>query len=509
MPDIIVREYDNTTAGVDQYNNFSVLVAGPTKTPNAECFDENGVYEVSSAKDFEDNVGLCPAIEYTLHGSSPAVPAVPCVAAATTDEAVNPAKIYYTREATGEDAGELVDTAGYRYTPVETPTTEGLPTYYEVSERGSDAEPAVEGAKAIGYGNQIAYMLLTLGYTVLYLKIDDGEGDKFEKGATWEALKDKSIYDFRYITHGLVGETNSTNEAIAKLAEFINSQPDNTGRGDCVALCEIPLEDYEEVPQATAIDNIRKDINANAYATKYEAFFAPYIVYSLDAKKDPWNKFYPKDYQHTVGLLPATFHYLACAAKAYEQFPEWYATAGYTRGVCDYNISYTGCTFGEIAAKALQPRFKKLTNGIKCAVNLIIKIKDNYYIWGNRTGEPLGTEGDDNADLRASHFLNIRQLCTTIKKQVYITCKQYMYDPNSDILWARFCNSIRPTLERMKADQGITDYKFIKIRTNKKALLKAKIRIVPIEAVEDFDISLTLEDSISGIVAGVDEADAE
>ena len=53
------------------------------------------------------------------------------------------------------------------------------------------------------------------------------------------------------------------------------------------------------------------------------------------------------------------------------------------------------------------------------------------------------------------------------------------------------------------------DYKFIKVKTAKKATLKAIIRIVPIEAVEDFDISIYLEDSLSGIVVDVDETVAE
>jgi hypothetical protein len=47
----------------------------------------------------------------------------------------------------------------------------------------------------------------------------------------------------------------------------------------------------------------------------------------------------------------------------------------------------------------------------------------------------------------------------------------------------------------MKADQGIRDYKILKVYTDKKATLKAKIRIIPIEAVEDFDIEVSLEDS--------------
>jgi hypothetical protein len=53
-------------------------------------------------------------------------------------------------------------------------------------------------------------------------------------------------------------------------------------------------------------------------------------------------------------------------------------------------------------------------------------------------------------------------------------------------------------LEKMKADQGITDYKIIKVKNNRKAFLSAILRIVPVEAVEDFDISVYLEDSLSG-----------
>jgi hypothetical protein len=54
-------------------------------------------------------------------------------------------------------------------------------------------------------------------------------------------------------------------------------------------------------------------------------------------------------------------------------------------------------------------------------------------------------------------------------------------------------------VEKMRADQGIADYKLIKVKAPK-ATLKAKIRIVPIEAVEDFEIDLFLEDSLNGTV---------
>jgi hypothetical protein len=60
----------------------------------------------------------------------------------------------------------------------------------------------------------------------------------------------------------------------------------------------------------------------------------------------------------------------------------------------------------------------------------------------------------------------------------------------------------------MKADQGVRDYKIEKVYTDKKATLRARIRIVPIEAVEDFDISIYLEDSLTGIVVSADETQA-
>ncbi len=108
----------------------------------------------------------------------------------------------------------------------------------------------------------------------------------------------------------------------------------------------------------------------------------------------------------------------------------------------------------------------------------------------------------DNADssasiqLTASSFLNIRHLCCDIKKTLYRAARRFTFEPNSDALWFNFKGAITPLLDEMKANQGIRGYQIIKLRTNKKALLVAKIKIVPIEAVEDFDLTVELSDSI-------------
>ena len=116
-------------------------------------------------------------------------------------------------------------------------------------------------------------------------------------------------------------------------------------------------------------------------------------------------------------------------------------------------------------------------------------------LWGNRTAHAL-----DDKDLIASHFLNIRQLCSSLKKQIYVACRRFTFDPNSDVLWINFCNAIKPILEKMKADQGLKDYAIEKL-AGRKAELKARIRIIPIEAVEDFDIEISLEDNFGETTA--------
>lgn len=57
----------------------------------------------------------------------------------------------------------------------------------------------------------------------------------------------------------------------------------------------------------------------------------------------------------------------------------------------------------------------------------------------------------------------------------------------------------------MKGDRGIKDYDWKRVVVSKKALMKVKIRIVPIEPVEDFNVGVYLEDSISGVSADVEE----
>ena len=67
-----------------------------------------------------------------------------------------------------------------------------------------------------------------------------------------------------------------------------------------------------------------------------------------------------------------------------------------------------------------------------------------------------------------------------------------MFEQNSDVLWINFKSKIVPLLDEMSSSYGISGYKFIKEPSEYRSQLKCKIKVYPIFAVEDFDITVVL-----------------
>lgn len=542
MSKIIIREYDNTKAVGPEYKNFSVVVPGlidPSKaTEFDKVADDNGIFECSSLEDFDTYIGYVGGSSSTVAAEAPNITHMPDGSGGIVlGRAVTAVEYYQTFRGELYYADGAADGIGYLKANIASSgQSENIQKLAKAGLTSSDWDadtvyyhilPGDEGHDEITSaqnGNQIAYELIKLGYTVLFKKFSNTSD--LDSADFWEPLKDKANYDFRYITTGGYFGKNAAAQ-IAKLATFKNKPAsgddylDNAdeyakaGRGDCLALIDVDEEDTDiqgQTTQAGILAGIQKYTNkitdnGTDVLTKECKILVPQVIF------DYVNPKYRQDSTQTTTTLPASFHYLACANKAFNEYNEWYAVAGYQRGICDLKVAGTTITLGDYAVNVLQPRKaskigNSATNDFIHAVNPVIKVRKAYYLWGNRTAAPLleaDTTVGSKADLKASHFTNIRQLCITLKKQLYVACRKFTFDPNSDILWVNFCNVIRPTLEKMKADQGITDYKFIKVKNKRKALLTAKIRIVPIEAVEDFDISIYLEDSISGVTVSAEE----
>jgi hypothetical protein len=569
MPKILINEYDYTNPGTpDGYSNYSVLIPGfmgraPLETDNIQP-DYNGVYEFTSVQDFLDTIGVVaphdevnrPGIvhygnqmAYELLKQGYSVIYLP-LEPETCVTKLTDAKTWEI----------FKDKANYDFRFVCHGLLESSSTSHKDSLLNTLQLLHNRGVIELNTDNGIA--LIDKNGSTTFCDIDSGLTNqdlekvyhseeayrdllvelsvKTDKPGDAEYLDDANLVDDSgapYYTTGLeaieailtmyqeeVKNNISTdvifaaNANIANLAKYVADVPSTElpGRGDCVALIELDENIYKNSgvkPENAIIAGINSMADQDSvfaidkYNGKYCALTVPSVVYNMGNSHVKVNGELKRDAFAGNKKFPGAFHYLACFMNSLQSgFKEWYAAAGYTRGTSAYKVAHTTVPLGEIAINALEPRNRRDENSPMFACNVIANFRGSYYLWGNRTAHPLGDANNkEENNLVASHFLNIRQLCSTVKKQLYVSCRKFTFDPNSDTLWFNFVNAIRPTLDAMKADQGIRDYKILKAATNEKATLKAKIRIIPIEAVEDFDLEVYLEDSFGEVSVAIPE----
>ena len=314
-------------------------------------------------------------------------------------------------------------------------------------------------------GYMMARLVLSKGMQVLYQvpSKDNGKITNFEDMLTalgvdtfYAPLTDKGLYNPTFLTVGgyfsVDMETPQTTlpNAITKIMKIAET------RGDCLAL-------FDHVWDADT-ENILTI--AGRVVTKYGAMFSPWCAYNING---------------TDITLPASVAYLEAVARGIVNNPVWYAMAGLQRGL----VSGTPIvTYGEEFANTL-------TNKTGASVNPIAYVNGVVTVWGNRTLY------NNTGSLVASSSLNIRNLCSRLKKQLYVSAKSILFEQNTDRLWFNFKAQLVAILDNMKTGQGISGYKVIKLQATERGQLTALIRIVPIEAIEEVDLTIELSDSLT------------
>ena len=299
-----------------------------------------------------------------------------------------------------------------------------------------------------------------------------------------EALKDKGLYNIKFVTNG--GYVNSNINAKARALA--------SARMDCCAILDLlESKTIEDIKSALADTKTLGNIglpDPSIDASKYSAAFAPWGTYAPPCISNYATVSYDSktgkaEYYSSEINLPASFGYLLAAANSFKAgAANWSAIAGATRGNIPYLISleeyYTESQINSILQK-----------NDSISINPIARINPfGDIIWGNRTLHDNTIKGG----LTASSFLNIRNLISDIKKTVFTAARQLTFEQNSIILWVKFQSLIKPTLDRMVNGSGISGYELIRKVSKEKAKLTATIRIYAIEAVEDFDITIELAD---------------
>ena len=294
-------------------------------------------------------------------------------------------------------------------------------------------------------------------------------------------LLDKGEYIIKFITTGAYpifeyGGNILTSNVIKLAAE----------RGDCTALIDhtpnnertlIALNQNSVYYKAAKYIETTNMLNAlGEDASTYAAMFTPYGIYNCTSVG-----------KHV--MLPASYGYLSALAASVQSNGNWMAIAGITRGAVPNLVSLCQNLTNAIA--------DSYQNRDYVSINPITHVKPyGLTVWGSRTLKNNVKKGD----LTATSFLNIRQLTNDVKRTVWVAAKTLTFEQNSDILWINFKSKIIPTLDQMVSGGGLSVYEIKKQKTDKKATIKAVVRLYAIEPVEDWDITIELADSSTTVV---------
>lgn len=332
-------------------------------------------------------------------------------------------------------------------------TSTDIKVYYSTVSYAADSGKDVYIKKVLESGLPVA--------TNTFKTVDDMKsflGGTEKNDVTKCPLADRNLWNIRILTLG--NFDRGTNDSDSTLVNLLISLAEY--RGDCFALIDCKPED-------ATVDALKASF-ANVTHSKYAAGCGPYIKFKGD------ETFYP-----------ASLGYLIAYGNSLLTNPTWYAPAGATRGQIS-GIEAVKAEFGELAIDELEPLVSN-----EMGLNLVCRVEPyGIVFWGNRTLY----EGTNSTSLEYGNILSIRSLLCTLKKIIHGACLNCTFEQNTDILWVNFKSLVTPTLDKMLSGNGIAGYKLLKVQTTKLATLECTLKIIPIEPVENFEVTIELSNSI-------------
>lgn len=286
----------------------------------------------------------------------------------------------------------------------------------------------------------------------------------------FDILEDKGEYVVKYITSGGYPTYEYKDNAVVvkMLAVAAN-------RGDATAYIDHTNNPVRALTSTNSVDFMLND-STSTYRITGNGEFGTMLT--------PW-AFYTCSTISGTQVMPASFGYFLALGQSIRTNANYLAIAGVSRGIVPHiTAENTLSVLSNKIADSYQS--KDATN-----MNAITNVKPyGLTIWGNRTLKNNAVAGN----LTATSFLNIRNMVSDIKKVVYDSAKSLLFEQNTDILWLNFCSMIQPTLNSMNAGAGVSGYKILKGETTEKGKIVATIRIYPVYAVEEFDITIVISD---------------
>ena len=287
-------------------------------------------------------------------------------------------------------------------------------------------------------------------------------------------------------------------------------------RKDCVIVYTKTTTSYsenEKIALTAACNYITEDTKKEFYSDEVKRPVGKYVL-AFYAPNENTGGLHTED---GAELDAGKAYILAFLDNVAKGRAEWLAIAGATRGAIPGNYKVDGFLKEEEIDNMQLRTYNSGDDASNIAINPIVNMNPwGTRIWGNRTCLPntnvttdgeIASEDEGNVapsptdQLVASSFANIRIALCDIKKAIYKAARQYQFEQNTDVLWVNFTSSVNSLLEQMKSSYGIVGYRWKRDSANEqRGELRAILQVTPIEAVEDFTVTIELKDSLDNNV---------
>lgn len=228
----------------------------------------------------------------------------------------------------------------------------------------------------------------------------------------------------------------------------------------------------------STVDAVISDVDTKNLDTNYAAVYYPWLRYNDDVN----NKIV--EIPPTV-IMPAVF------ARNDRLAFQWYAPAGFVRG----GLRSFGVTEAKDKLTATD-RDRLYENRINPIATFP---SQGTVVWGQKTLQIAASALDR---------INVRRMLLFVRKVLARESLNIVFEPNVSAVWQRLVNRIQPTLERVRENFGIDDFRIIlDNRTTTQDLIErniifGKIAIKPTRTSEFVYLDFFLTNNVAGFEEG-------
>lgn len=291
---------------------------------------------------------------------------------------------------------------------------------------------------------------------------------------TYSPLKDKYLYDIKFVSNGgfvdeIVYSSDITTIPAVKRRYIEDAMIDLAeSRGDCLAFLDIPFD----LDKEDTLDYFQH------LSTSYATAYAPWVQFNLLTRSTKW--------------CPPSFAALWTIAKSVNAGNAVYAPpAGVNRANLPEAVDL-GYQIPSEYIDSWQDNYTQFVNPIVYINGYGINIFGQRTLYNKVDASVYGTTS-------ALQYLNVRLVANEVKKRIFTSCIELTFEYNNLRTWLSFKTKVSKLLDQLLYNNHITNYKVIMDETTmtdadvRAGHIVGTVSIAVATTAEKFDITFELQ----------------